>query len=335
MKPKTLQPGFFFEDSLIGELGDQARLLLIGLELAADDHGVVIDDAVELNKELFPGQPPRPISETIDLLSAIGISMRMVAPNGDRVLVLFDYETRHPLSKSTKGRWGNPSSFMLVPAPTTADRNAVQDRFGIAPNALPVDVACEHCGVNGSLRYVPPVLGYDDFWGGAVVANRLEIVPSTANGRDAVVLCRGCRTDVTYVVPAEPTGADVIEMAGRRDQQTSDDVRRVFEAWVASTGRTNKTQLDDRRRRVITRALADYPLDDVLDAVVGWKNIPFNAGENDRGQVYDDLALLLRDAGHIEKFRDAARSGPAKRGGRRAGANVTRFDGEAAVDDFS
>jgi hypothetical protein len=33
--------------------------------------------------------------------------------------------------------------------------------------------------------------------------------------------------------------------------------------------------------------------------------VPFNRGENDRRTVYNDLGLLLRDAEHIEKFRDA------------------------------
>ncbi len=68
--------------------------------------------------------------------------------------------------------------------------------------------------------------------------------------------------------------------------------------------------MDPRRRRLITAALAAYPLDDVVDAVRGWRNSPHHAGDNDRGTVYNDLGLILRDAAHIEMFRDLARSGP-------------------------
>jgi hypothetical protein len=80
--------------------------------------------------------------------------------------------------------------------------------------------------------------------------------------------------------------------------------RLVFEAWQQATGKT-RAKLDDKRRRVIARALKAFPLDDVLDAVRGWRNDPWT--ERPR---YNDLALLLRDADHIEKFRDLWRDGP-------------------------
>lgn len=86
--------------------------------------------------------------------------------------------------------------------------------------------------------------------------------------------------------------------------------RVVFEAWLASTGRTDRTVFDAKRKRLIVNALKSYPLDDVLDAVRGWRNSPYHRGENDTATVYDDLGLLLRDAAHIERFRDLERAGP-------------------------
>lgn len=83
--------------------------------------------------------------------------------------------------------------------------------------------------------------------------------------------------------------------------------REVFEAWRASTGRNGRVVLDDKRRRLIQKALADYPLDDVLDAVRGWEHSAFHRGCNDRGRPYNDLGLLLRSPEHIERFRDLAR----------------------------
>jgi hypothetical protein len=89
-----------------------------------------------------------------------------------------------------------------------------------------------------------------------------------------------------------------------------DPVRQVFDAWVASTGRTGRTHLDAKRRKKIHAALRDYPLNDVLDSVRGWKHSPHHRGENDRHTVYNDLELLLRDAAQIERFRDLARGSP-------------------------
>jgi hypothetical protein len=82
------------------------------------------------------------------------------------------------------------------------------------------------------------------------------------------------------------------------------ETRQVFEAWQAATGK-HRAKLDDKRRRVIQRALRTYPLDEVIDAVQGWRNDPWP----DRGR-HNDLTVLLRDAEHLEKFRDLARAGP-------------------------
>ena len=55
-----------------------------------------------------------------------------------------------------------------------------------------------------------------------------------------------------------------------------------------------------------------HPGEDVLDAVVGWRHDPFYCGENDRGRAFNDLGLLLRDAEHVERFRDLARQQATK-----------------------
>lgn len=84
-------------------------------------------------------------------------------------------------------------------------------------------------------------------------------------------------------------------------------VGRVFEAWLVSTGRTDRTILDAKRRKLIGRALTQYPVADLVDAVQGWRNSPHHRGENETRTVYNDLELLLRDAAHIERFRDYQR----------------------------
>ena len=91
-------------------------------------------------------------------------------------------------------------------------------------------------------------------------------------------------------------------------EEVVDEVRVVFDAWVEATGKhPTRTRLDDKRRRIIRKALNDHPVDDVLDAVVGWQHEPFYCGENDRGRPFNDLGMLLRDAEHVERFRDLAR----------------------------
>lgn len=85
------------------------------------------------------------------------------------------------------------------------------------------------------------------------------------------------------------------------------DVERVFNAWVESTGKTGRTKLTGDRRGRIVRYLRDYPVEDLMDACRGWQRHPHYRGENDRNEIYNDLDICLRDAKHIELFRDLQR----------------------------
>lgn len=80
----------------------------------------------------------------------------------------------------------------------------------------------------------------------------------------------------------------------------------VFDAWVESTGKT-RAALDSKRRRLIRARLDDgYTVDDLRLAVTGWQFSPHHRGENERGTVYNDLGLILRDADHVDAFRGYA-----------------------------
>ena len=83
----------------------------------------------------------------------------------------------------------------------------------------------------------------------------------------------------------------------------------VFNEWVKVTGKTGRTRLDNNRKNCIEKALAEYPLEEVVLAVQGWKHSAFHNGKNDQGKVYDEITLILRNASQIEKFRDLSLNG--------------------------
>jgi hypothetical protein len=110
---------------------------------------------------------------------------------------------------------------------------------------------------------------------------------------------RGTRTDAAQT-------RTIVEL----EQNELTHVKVVFDAWVEATGKdVARTKLDASRRRRIEWALSNYPLDDVVDAVRGWRNSSFHNGENKDRRVYNDLALLLRDSSKLEMFRDYERAG--------------------------
>lgn len=109
-----------------------------------------------------------------------------------------------------------------------------------------------------------------------------------------------------------PTTTEPLSTASTDVDAPEPPPQQVFNAWVEATGKARAT-MDAKRKRLIENALKLYPLEDVLAAVRGWKNSPWHCGQNDRNLVYNGLDLLLRDAEHIERFRDLALQGPPRR----------------------
>lgn len=64
-----------------------------------------------------------------------------------------------------------------------------------------------------------------------------------------------------------------------------------------------QAKLDKRRESKITQALKlGYSDEQLKQAINGCAKTPFNMGNNDRYQRYDDIELILRDATHIDRF---------------------------------
>ena len=82
----------------------------------------------------------------------------------------------------------------------------------------------------------------------------------------------------------------------------SDSVLEIFSHWQKRMNHP-KAKLDAKRKRFIKQALKlGYGKDDLLKAIDGCAKSPFNMGKNDRGEIYDDLCLILRDASKIDRF---------------------------------
>lgn len=86
-------------------------------------------------------------------------------------------------------------------------------------------------------------------------------------------------------------------------------VGQVFDHW-RKVHKHPAAKLDGPRRAVIERALRSHGLEVVLAAIDGCARSPHHQGQNDRGQVYDGLGLILRNAEKIESFARMANAAP-------------------------
>ena len=80
------------------------------------------------------------------------------------------------------------------------------------------------------------------------------------------------------------------------------NVLKVFQHWQ-NVMRHPRAQLDKKRKGKILEALKlGYEVEELKHAIDGCAKTPFNMGENDNNHLYDDIELILRDAGHIDRF---------------------------------
>jgi len=114
--------------------------------------------------------------------------------------------------------------------------------------------------------------------------------------------------------PSTHDAADATPPARIEDaQKRVQSIDRIWTAYVetrtAVLGARSVPKLTPDRRALITRRRKDWSEPDLVDAVKGWRHFPHNRGENVARTPYCDIELVLRDAAHIEKFRDAERAG--------------------------
>ena len=107
-------------------------------------------------------------------------------------------------------------------------------------------------------------------------------------------------------VPSEPLSTsstdeppDHASVPRETSDRIGESVARVFRHWREVHGH-DRAQLDAKRRRLIRAALENYSEADLCMAISGYRNSPHHMGQNDRGTVYDDIGLMLRDASHID-----------------------------------
>jgi hypothetical protein len=94
---------------------------------------------------------------------------------------------------------------------------------------------------------------------------------------------------------------DVDGIGDPKPRVTEGEVRDVFDYWVR-THNARGAHLSKLRRRRIHDAIRDYGLAVCFAAVDGCRRSAWHMGDNPRGQRYNDVSLILRDAGHIERF---------------------------------
>lgn len=87
----------------------------------------------------------------------------------------------------------------------------------------------------------------------------------------------------------------------------------VFSHWATAMGKDPaRTKLNAARKaKLKARRAEGYTDEQLCQAVDGCKLSPFHMGTNDRGELYNDLTVILRDGATVEKHIERAAPKPA------------------------
>jgi hypothetical protein len=97
-------------------------------------------------------------------------------------------------------------------------------------------------------------------------------------------------------------GKENIVASEMRPSVAEDPVTLIFEHWQTVMGRP-AAKLDRHRKSLIERALKwQYTTEELCQAITGCSLTPHNRGENDRGERYDGLHIILRNCDQIDRF---------------------------------
>jgi hypothetical protein len=159
--------------------------------------------------------------------------------------------------------------------------------------------------------------------------SELKTIGDSTTARQEVV--DNSITSLGIVEESSPTDRNGMESKGKdknigevetSPSVASESVQEVFKHWQTVMNRP-RAKLDQKRCNKLRQALKlGYTAEELKKAIDGCALTPFNQGQNDRGQRYDDLELILRDAPHIDRFISNADNPPFSHG---QGGSSTEF----------
>ncbi len=80
------------------------------------------------------------------------------------------------------------------------------------------------------------------------------------------------------------------------------DIQNIFNFWC-HTMKQPFAKLDKhRRQKILDAKVMGYTNEELRQAILGCASTPYNMGNNDRGEVFNGLHIIFRDANQIDRF---------------------------------
>jgi hypothetical protein len=104
----------------------------------------------------------------------------------------------------------------------------------------------------------------------------------------------------------------LVPLESAQPDSKADDIRAVFAHYRARHPRSFPTPKSTSKEwsAIAARMREGFSVDDLRAAIDGCHMTPHNLGENDRGEKYLGLELIMRNGSQVTRFAETARNPP-------------------------
>lgn len=272
VRGRYISPAFWTSDDVCDLPSDSHRVMFIGLWAGADREGRLKDEPGRIGRRVRSWDP-RGAAPLIDHLVSVGMVVRYVV--GDQRCLWL------PAFKKWQHVHPHEARSSLPPPPNgPMSRNVITSHDAGTAGETPV--AADAPALDGSKCPSEPS------------------EPSEPSGKSNAARSENATLFALELVASKPPDSSAIE----------DD---IFEHWRAVMGKNGASQFTKERRDAVRERLAEgRSAADIKRAIEGCAKTPFNMGldPKHRGQKRNDLELICRTGGHVERFMENADSPP-------------------------
>jgi hypothetical protein len=263
---RTIKPEFWTNPQVC-RCEHAARLLFIGTWNFADDHGNLPRDTEKLKMQVFPGKLDIDMDVEPLLVSLIahGLLIEYSGEDGQRFLHIPTFRKHQIVNRPSKPACPLPDKKLIEES--VRGFNALQDKADREMNARSKKNGMARNSMNAHARLTEHSLQEGK-------GREVNLKPKTLN-------------------PSVDLAID--------GSKPDDEVSKIFGYWQERM-KSPRSKLDDKRKRIIRKALESYSPADVCKAIRGCSRDAWSMGENERGRPFNSIELILRDAEHVERY---------------------------------
>lgn len=348
-RARNIKPAFF-DNEYLSDIPPLSRLLFIGLWCLADREGRLELRPKRIKAQLF-AYDDCDINEMISQLKSNGFIDIYSHGNGDYIQVKNWKKHQNPHHKEVASIIPKQEDHKdtvcdnYIPLSNTIRNNVYEIQGRVCcccsstesleiDHKLPVSkggnsiidnlqVLCRRCNIKKFDNFI-------DF--SKLPIDKLSIVKEwfmhdSSMNKERFMEIASWPTDSLNLIP------DTLNLNPSTDCQPSVNqhdlnIVHLFDFWKEAMKKSGATKLDSKRKTAIKNRLKDgYSVEDIQLAIINCSLTPHNMGQNDRGQKFNDIELICRNAANLERFME---SKPLQ-----AQQQSTDFVGQQSVDNWA